>query len=109
MSQVGNPWGHGMTLVIIMTGVDAQRAAMRRNFIDIEERQTMGCEDLFSCRERKIGEVLVINGVELVLLYQAQEVGEFHGDKAVGLKQEFHAGNEVVDIRNLREHVIAEE
>ena len=59
--------------------------------------------------EREVAEVLVVDGVELVLVDQPHDVGELHRQHAARREDDLHAGDEVVEIRHLREHVVAEE
>src|SRR5690606_29244181 len=55
-----------------MLSVDAERAAVRPKLLDINDFETVPCEQ-FRCREQgKVGEVLVVDGVELVALHQLQ-------------------------------------
>src|SRR5580658_2714767 len=60
-------------------------------------------------QQRKIRKMFVIDRVELNLLHQLNEVRKFHGDNPVRLQQNLHAGDEAVQIRHLRQHVIAEQ
>ena len=52
-----------------MTHKDAQRAAVRREFLHVEECQAMCSENLLRREKRKIGEVLMVDGVKLILLH----------------------------------------
>src|SRR6516165_5153483 len=52
--------------------------------------------------------MLVIDGVELVLSDQAFNMRELERDHAGRSKQVRHSCREVVKIRNLREHVVAD-
>src|SRR5580658_10743608 len=36
-------------------------------------------------------------------------MGELHRDDAIGLEQKLHAGNEIIDIRHVRQNVITEQ
>ena len=51
--------------------------------------------------------MLVVDRVELPLLHQSQEVREFHGQNPVRGQQNFHARDEVVQIRDMGEDVVA--
>ena len=51
----------------------------------------------------------MVDGVPLALVDQAHQVRELHRDRAAGVEQHLHAGNEVVEIRNVGEHVVAEQ
>ena len=67
----------------------------------------MGLEHTTDGQKREVGEVLVIDRVPLVVLDQAHQVGELHRDHAPGLQQDLHAGHEVVEVGDVREHVVA--
>src|SRR5581483_10522599 len=83
-------------IVVHVARVDAQRAAMGRYFIDIEERQPMPREHLLDGMKRKIRKVLVINRVELALLDQAREMRKLHGDDAMRFQHQLHSRDEVI-------------
>ena len=51
--------------------------------------------------------MLVIDGVELVALDQPHEVRKFHGQRAGGLEQQRQAGDEIVEVGHVGEHVVA--
>ena len=53
--------------------------------------------------------MLVVDGVELVLRDQPLQVRELERDDALRLEQERHAGDEVVEVRHLRQHVVADD
>ena len=59
--------------------------------------------------EREVREVLVVDGVELVVPHQLEEVRELHRDDAVGGEQRGHAADEVVEVGHVREHVVAQQ
>src|ERR1700693_5698304 len=58
--------------------------------------------------QRKVGKVLVVNLVELVSINRSQKVGKLYGHDATGCQQSLDATHEVIDIRHLREHVVAQ-
>src|SRR6185437_16197003 len=53
---------------------EPQRAAMRPQFLDIEDAQTVSGQQRLDRGQREIPEMLVIDGVELVLVDKAQEM-----------------------------------
>ena len=53
--------------------------------------------------------MLVVDGVELVLVDQPLEMRELERDHALGLQQTRDAGDEVVEVGNLRQHVVADD
>ena len=91
-----------------MARVDAQRSAVGGNFLDVEDAQAVGGEDAARGGEREVREVLVVDGVELVLFDEAREVRELHRDDAVGLQQLLDPGHEVVEVGHLGQHVVAD-
>jgi len=55
--------------------------------LDLEETQSVVREDLFNDEKREVAEVFMVDGVELVLRHQLQQVGKFHRDHAARLQQ----------------------
>ena len=51
----------------------------------------------------------MVDGVELVVRHQPQQVRELHRDHAVGLRAGSSARDEVVQVGHVREHVVAEQ
>ena len=47
---------------------------MRGQLLDIEEHKTMGGKNLLDRRERQIGKVFVVDGIELVLLHKTDQM-----------------------------------
>ncbi len=68
--------------VLGVSRVDPQRAPVGRDLLDVEQRQAVGGEHLFHREQREIGEVLVVDRIELVSLHQAHEMRELHRDHA---------------------------
>ena len=58
---------------------------MRRQFLDVPDAQPGGGEDLRHRAQRQVGEVLVIDGVELRLCEQMLQVRELESDVPSGL------------------------
>src|SRR6266403_2463522 len=69
----------------------------------------MCSKDRFGCEKREIGEVFVIDGVELIFFHEPLKVRELHGDYAMRFEQNFHSRNKIVQIGDLREYVVAKE
>ena len=65
------------------TGKDAQTAAMGRQFLDVEKLQSVARKDTLDHQKREVRIMLVIDGVELHILDQAQQMREFHGQHAI--------------------------
>src|ERR1035437_7595730 len=91
--------GVGLDLggVLLVTAVDPQRAPVRGQLLDVEQAQAVGLEDAAYGQEGEIGEVLVVDGVPLVVLHEAHEMGELHRDHATWLQQDLHSANEVAE------------
>ena len=91
---------------VVVACVDAQRSAVRGNFLDVEDAEAVGREDAARSGEREVREVLVVDRVELVLFDESREVRELHRDHTVGLQQQLDAGDEVVEVGDLGQHVV---
>ena len=59
-------------------------------------------------KKREIREMLMINGIELIIPHQTKKVRELHGNDAVIGKEDFEAADEIVQRRNMSENVVAE-
>ncbi len=90
-----------------MAAVHAQAAPVRRDLLDVGDAQAAGGEDAAHRVERQVGEMLVVDGVELRVLDQAQQMREFQGDGAAGLERGLHALGEIVDVGHVGVHVVA--
>jgi hypothetical protein len=71
-----------------VAGMDAQRPAMCRQAFGVEHAQPVPREHLVDHVQREIGEVLVIDRIELCLGDQPLEVGKLDGDHAGRLQQD---------------------
>ena len=82
---------------------------MRRKLLNVDQLQAVqGCQTL-DRDQREVGEVLVIDRVELVLRHQSLEMRELQGDDAFRLEQAGHARDEVVEVGHLSQHVVADD
>src|SRR3972149_8567153 len=68
----------------------------------------MSVKNFFNSYEREVGEMLMINSIELALLHEAHQVGKLHGDHAVRLKKNFHPLNKIIQLRHMGEHIITD-
>ena len=59
---------------------------MRRQRLDVEDRQPVALEHAFDGVQRQVRVVLVVDGVELVLLEKPEQVWKLEGRDAVGLR-----------------------
>src|SRR6267142_648070 len=89
-------------------GVDTQRAAVSGNFLDIENLQSMSMQNAVGCQQREIGEMLVIDGVEFIMFDQARQVRKLQRENSVGFQQQLEAFDEIIDVRYLRQHIVAD-
>src|ERR1700746_2724935 len=70
----------GMRSVFRVAGIDTERTAMSLEFFDVKNLQSMRLQDSNCSEQREIREVFMVNGVELVVFDQPQQMGEFQGD-----------------------------
>lgn len=90
-------------------GVDPQGAAVRRKLFHVVYLQVVRPEDLGSGGKGEVREVLVVDRVVLDRLQQAQQVRELEGDRTFVPQEDPRAGNEVVQVGDLGEHVVADD
>ncbi len=109
LAQLGGGGRLGLGGVVCVAAVDAQRAAVGGELLDVEQAQAVGLEDAGDGEEGEVGEVLVVDRVPLVVGHEAHQVRELHRDDAAGLEQDLHAGDEVVEVGHVGEHVVAEQ
>src|ERR1700689_4393374 len=79
---------------------------MRGQPLDIVEAQSVAREYLFDGMHRKIRKMLVIDGIEFDMFYQLQNMRKFHGDVAVWTQQQGNAGDEIVELGHVRQHIV---
>ena len=78
---------------------------MGGQLLHVEQGETVGGEDTLGGEERKVGEMLVIDRVELVLLHQAHQMGELDGDDTTRLQEKLQGSDEIVEVAHLGENV----
>src|SRR5688572_6455735 len=98
-----------MRLVLLVTAVDADRAAVRAELANVEQPQTVRCEYPPDRRKRKIREVLVIDRIELIQIHELHEMRELERRDSALREQLLHAGDEIVEVGHVGEHVVAED
>ncbi len=84
-------------------------SAVGRQLFDVEQLQALTREHLLHRGEGKIGKVLVVDGVELVPTHQIKQVRELHGDHAQRLEQDLQAADKIVERRDMRQDIVAEQ
>jgi len=89
-------------------GEDPEATAMGAKPLDVEDRKTVPGGHALHRQKRDIAEMLVIDGVELDLLNQPQQVRKLHRQYPGRLQEQGQAGDEIVEIGNVGEHVVAD-
>ena len=69
-----------------MTRVDPQRSAVGWQFLDVKDSQSMTRQDFLNGDQRKIREMLMVDGVELVFFHQTNQTWKLECDNAVWMK-----------------------
>src|SRR5882762_7608024 len=97
-----------MSRILHPGSIYAQRAAMSGNFLDIENLQSMSMQNAVGCQQGKIREMFVIDGVEFIVFDQAGQVRKLQRENSVGFQQQLEAFDEIIDVRHLRQHIVAD-
>ena len=74
---------------------------MSRKFFDIKENEAMCSKNFLSGEEGKIGKMFVIDRVELILGHQSHEMRELHGEDTLGVQQQLHSFNKIIEARHV--------
>ena len=82
---------------------------MGRQSFNVDQREPMGGSQAAYGAEREIRKVLVVDGIELVFSHQALKMRHLDGDDALGRQEMRHAGDEVVEFRHLRQHIVGDD
>ena len=98
-----------MLAIVGVAGIDAKRSTMHRQFLHVENHEAVPGENRVYGREGEIREVFVIDGIELIVRDQLHEMRELDRDHAARSQRDLQSSDEVVEVRHLREHVVAEE
>src|SRR6266481_2160119 len=53
--------------------------------------------------------MLVVDGIEFIVLNQASQVGKLKRQDSKGFQQQLEAFNEIVDVRDLGQHIVADD
>src|SRR6266436_1408383 len=69
----------------------------------------MRAKDLFGREKGEVGEMLVINRIELIFLHQPLKMGELHSDHTIGFQQDFHSRDKIIQFGYLGKNVVAQE
>ena len=84
-----------------------ERAAVRAELLHIEDPQPVMREYSLHGEQRQVREVLVIDRVELGFFDEPQQVRELDADHTLLRENDREAADEVVDVRDVRQHVVA--
>ena len=87
----------------------AERPSVARKLFDVDKREPLRAEDRLDRVQREVREVLVVDRVVLEVLDQFREVRELERRRPRRREQGGHARDEVVDVRDLGEHVVSED
>ena len=90
-----------------MTDVDADRSAVRRQLLDVDHLEAVLAHEMGRRPEREVREVLVVDRVELGPFEQPLNVRELEREQAVRRQQPGKALDEVVEVGDLGEDVVA--
>ncbi len=92
-----------------MRKIDTQRPAMGWQFLHVDDLEVMAVRHIPDRQQREIREMLVIDCVELVLLDQIGEMRKLQRNHAFRLQQQMQTTHKVIEIRNLRQNVVADQ
>jgi len=84
----------------------AQRPAMRRQPLHVEDAQRLRRQNLRDGAEGQVGEMLVVDRVELVVPHQAEQMRKLEGGDTLGQQQLAEAAEKIMDIGDVREDVV---
>jgi hypothetical protein len=101
--------GGGSLASLRVLQVEPERAAVGRDLVEVDDRQSLGGEDAFGRREREVREVLVVDRVEEVRLDELHQVRELDRRRSLLREEGLHARDEVVQVRRLGEHVVGDD
>ena len=92
-----------------MPRINADRAAVRGNFLDVKHRQAVRLKYVLNGNQGEVREMLVVDGVVLVLLHQPAQVRKLERHDSFRFQHDLNAAHEIVQVRHLRQHVIADD
>ncbi len=87
---------------------EAQRASVDVGQNDVVQEETVTPEELVQRRHREVAEVLVVDGVELPLVDEVEQVGTLDDRHTVVGEQQVDAVDESVEVLDVREDVVAQ-
>src|SRR5688572_7684823 len=108
-SQVLDSFFRPFAAIFLMPHVNSQRPPMSRKFVDVENGQSMSSHDLAHGMEREVREMLMVNRVKLILIHQAHQMWKLQGDHALAFKQDLKAFDKIIECRNMRQNIVADD
>ena len=96
-------------MILGVSAVDADRAAVGRELLHVKEGQAVGGENPLGGVQREVREVLVIHLVELIPDHRLVQVRELDGNHPTRAEQDLEARDEIIEVGDLGQHVIAED
>ena len=92
-----------------MGEIDAQRAAMCRQRLNVDRHEAISGSETGQSDEREIREVLVVDRIELVFRDEPLEVRNLDRYNALRSQEVGHARDEVVELRHLRQNIVGDD
>src|SRR6266540_1651919 len=80
--QFTNPVRDRVRAILRVSGIDPYRPTVGGQFFDVEDGEAMCLEHPGNGHEGEVGEMLMVDSVELVPVDETHEVREFHCDHA---------------------------
>ena len=87
----------------------SQRPAMRGELLNVEYSEMVPSREAINREKRKIREVLVVDGVELVLRNKSFKVRKLQRNDPLRCEKMGHSSRKIVEIGNLRQDVISDD
>src|SRR5262249_13841371 len=100
--------GRGRVGSLRAAEINPKRPAMGQKVLDVENPEPMLARQPVNGDHRKIREMLVVNGIELIVFDEPLKVRKLQSDHAVGGQQVRHSGGEIIEIRHLCQNVVAD-
>ncbi|MNZ70609.1 hypothetical protein D3C78_889530 [compost metagenome] len=97
---------HVATLAVQALHEHPQRTAMGRELTDVEHLQAIALAQGLHSGQREVGIMLVVQRVELLAGHQRQQLRKFESRHAGRLEQGRETAEEIVDIRDVGQHVV---
>ena len=93
--------------IAVMARMNAKAAAVSGQLFHIRYSQSGSTKNLRNRQERQVREMFVINGVKLCVLDELHQMRELQRDRSSGFQHGFQSTRKVVDVGNMRKHIVA--